>query len=209
MTDKKEASQDLSTEEKILEAAKQVFLRDGYHGARMDTIAKEADVNKALLHYYFRSKEKLFEAIFQQVKGGLLPKVAEIFKSNLPLFDKIRLFVENYIDLIIENPYVPLFMVNEINKDPEKFIQNLGVVEKIQSFMPYFIVQLQEEIEKGTIKPIHPLHLLMNTMSMCVFPFLAKPMLQRVAGMSDAQYLELMQERKKIIADFVIDAIKN
>ena len=90
-------------------------------------------------------------------------------------------------------------MVNEINKDPEKFIQNLGVVEKIQSFMPYFIVQLQEEIEKGTIKPIHPLHLLMNTMSMCVFPFLAKPMLQRVAGMSDAQYLELMQKRKKLL----------
>lgn len=208
MTDKKEASQDLSTEEKILEAAKQVFLRDGYHGARMDTIAKEADVNKALLHYYFRSKEKLFEAIFEQVKGGLLPKVAEIFKSDLPLFDKIRLFIDSYIDLIIANPYVPLFMVNEGNKDPEKFIKNIDVLERIQPFLPYFIVQLQDEIEKGNIKPIHPLHLLMNTMSMCVFPFLTKPMLQRIVGMSDAQFFEMMQERKKIITDFVIDAIR-
>jgi len=139
----------------------------------------------------------------------LLPRVSEIFKSDLPLFEKIRLFVESYIDLLIESPYVPLFMMNEINKDPEKFIQKIGVLEKVQSFLPYLIVQLQDEIEKGNIKPIHPLHLLMNTMSMCVFPFLAKPMLQRVSGMTDAQYMEMMQERKQIITDFIISAIRN
>ncbi|MBK7871811.1 MAG: TetR/AcrR family transcriptional regulator [Saprospiraceae bacterium] len=201
-------TKDLSTEEKILEAARRVFLRDGYHGARMEAIAKEAKVNKALLHYYFRSKEKLFDSIFQQIKGGLLPKVAEIFKADLPLFDKIRLFVESYIDLLLESPYVPLFMMNEVNKDPENFIQKMGIIEKLQSFLPYFIVQLQDEIEKGNIKPIHPMHLLMNTMSMCVFPFLAKPMLQRVSGMSDAQYMDMMRERKKIITEFVISSIK-
>ncbi|MDX1943385.1 MAG: TetR/AcrR family transcriptional regulator [Saprospiraceae bacterium] len=201
-------TKDLSTEEKILEAARRVFLRDGYHGARMEAIAKEANVNKALLHYYFRSKEKLFDSIFQQIKGGLLPKVAEIFKADLPLFDKIRLFVESYIDLLLESPYVPLFMMNEVNKDPENFIQKMGIIEKLQSFLPYFIVQLQDEIEKGNIKPIHPMHLLMNTMSMCVFPFLAKPMLQRVSGMSDAQYMDMMRERKKIITEFVISSIK-
>ncbi|HMO41575.1 MAG TPA: TetR/AcrR family transcriptional regulator [Saprospiraceae bacterium] len=199
---------DVSTEEKILAAAKQVFLRDGYHGARMETIAKEADVNKALLHYYFRSKDKLFEQIFQQLKGGLLPRVSEIFKSDIPLFDKIRLFVSDYIDLLLENPYVPLFLVNEINKNPEKFMQSAGIFEKVQSFMPYFIVQLQDEIEKGNIRPIHPMHLLMNTMSMCAFPFLGKPMLQRVVGMSDAQYMSMMQERKQIVADFIINSLK-
>lgn len=201
-------TKDLSTEEKILEAARRVFLRDGYHGARMEAIAKEAKVNKALLHYYFRSKEKLFDSIFQQIKGGLLPKVAQIFKADLPLFDKIRLFVESYIDLLLESPYVPLFMMNEVNKDPENFIQKMGIIEKLQSFLPYFIAQLQDEIEKGNIKPIHPMHLLMNTMSMCVFPFLAKPMLQRVSGMSDAQYMDMMRERKKIITEFVISSIK-
>ncbi len=200
---------DLSTEERILEAAKRVFIRDGYHGARMEDIAQEAGVkNKASLHYYFRTKDKLFEAIFDQLKGGLLPQMEGIFKANIPLFDKIRLFVERYIDLINENPYVPLFIINEINKDPEKFIQRVKVIEKVQGFLPYFIVQLQDEIEKGNIKPIHPLHLMMNTMSMCVFPFLAKPMLQRVGSMTDAQYMEMMQERKKIITDFVISAIK-
>lgn len=199
---------DLSTEEKILEAAKKVFLRDGYHGARMEDIAKEAAVNKALVHYYFRNKEKLFEAIFQELKGGLLPKVGEIFKSDMHLFDKIRLFVEGYIDLIIENPYVPLFLINEINKDPDKFIERVGVIEKVQSFLPYFVVQLQNEIEKGNVKSIHPMHLIMNIMSMCAFPFLAKPMLQRVSGMTDKQYMEMMQDRKKIVTDFVISAIK-
>jgi len=201
-------NKDLSTEEKILEAAKRVFLRDGYHGARMEAIAKEADVNKALLHYYFRSKDKLFDAIFQQLKGGLLPRVSEIFKSDLPLFEKIRHFVESYIDLIMENPFVPLFIVNELNKDPEKFIERVGVIEKMQSLLPYLIVQLQDEIEKGNIKPIHPMHLIMNIMSMCAFPFLAKPLMQRLSGMTDKQYLEMMQERKKIITDFVIAAIK-
>jgi AcrR family transcriptional regulator len=199
---------DVSTEEKILAAAKQVFLRDGYHGARMEAIAKEADVNKALLHYYFRSKDKLFEQIFQQLKGGLLPRVSEVFKSDLPLFDKIRLFVSDYIDLLLENPYVPLFLVNEINKNPEKFMQTSGVFEKVQSFIPYFIVQLQDEIEKGNIRPIHPMHLLMNTMSMCAFPFLAKPMLQKVIGMNDSQYMSMMQERKQIVTDFIISSLK-
>lgn len=183
-------------------------MRDGYHGARMEAIAKEADVNKALLHYYFRSKDKLFDAIFQQIKGGLLPRVSEIFKSDLPLFEKIRHFVESYIDLIMENPFVPLFIVNELNKDPEKFIERVGVVEKMQGLLPYLIVQLQEEIEKGNIKPIHPMHLIMNIMSMCAFPFLAKPLMQRLSGMTDKQYMEMMQERKKIITDFVISALK-
>lgn len=199
---------DLSTEEKILAAAKKVFLRDGLHGSRMQDIADEAGINKALLHYYFRNKEKLFESIFEELKGGLLPRVGEIFKADIPLFDKIRLFVESYIDLIAENPYVPLFIMNELNKDPDKFIERVRVIEKVQMFLPYFIVQLQNEIEEGNIKPIHPMHLIMNIMSMCVFPFLAKPMLQRVGGMTDAQYMELMQERKKIITDFVINAIK-
>ena len=202
-------TKDLSTEERILEAAKQVFLRDGYHAARMEDIAQIAGVkNKASLHYYFRTKDKLFEAIFQQLKGAMLPRVAEIFKSNLPLFEKIRLFVEGYIDLICENPYVPLFLINEVNKDPEKFIQTVGVIENVQSFMPYLIVQLQEEIDNGKVRPIHPMHLFMNVISMCAFPFLAKPLMQRAAGMSDAQYMGMMQDRKKIITEFVINSIK-
>lgn len=88
MTHENEVRKDLSTEEKILEAAKKVFFRDGLQGSRMEAISKEAGVTKALLHYYFRSKEKLFEVIFQKVKDGMLPRMAGLFTSNSSVFEK-------------------------------------------------------------------------------------------------------------------------
>jgi AcrR family transcriptional regulator len=198
----------LSTEEKILVAAKKVFLRDGFHGSRMDEIAREAGVNKALLHYYFRSKEKLFEVIFDEMKGNLLPRVMEIFSSDLPLFDKLQAFMESYIDMLSRNPYLPLFLINEVNKNPVRFIKRSGIVEKVHAFLPQFIEQLQSEVQQGNIKPAHPMHLIMNLMSMCIFPFLAKPMLREIGGLSDADFARLMQERKEEIVRFVLDALR-
>lgn len=208
MTIGQQEQQELSTEERILEAAKKVFMRDGLHGSRMETIAQEAGVTKASLHYYFRSKEKLFEVIFDQIKTNVLPRIAGVFSSDIDVFEKIKYFVESYIDLVIENPYLPLFIVNELNKNPEKFIETTQMVERIHLFLLKFVQQLLEEIEKGNIRPIHPLHLVINVMSMCVFPFLAKPMLQQVGGMNDEQYRVFLLERKKVVVDFVINAIK-
>ncbi len=208
MTEVNEAQKELSTEEKILAAAKKVFLRDGLHGSRMEAIAKEAGVTKALLHYYFRSKEKLFEVIFEEVKGGMLPRIAGVFNSDLSVFEKIERFVESYIDLVIENPYLPLFLVNEINKNPDKFFETTKIIERVHLFLPNFIQQLLEEIDKGNIKPINPIHIIINVMSMCIFPFLAKPILQKVSGMNEEQYRVLIIERKKVVVEFVINAIK-
>lgn len=199
---------DLTTEERILAAAKKIFVRDGYHGARMEDIAKEADVNKALLHYYFRSKDKLFEVIFQELKSGLLPMVSHIFESDTPVFDKIKQFIASYIDLLNANPYLPLFLLNEMNKDPEKFIQNFGIIEKVHQVLPKFVMQIQSEIEKGILKPISPIQLMMNIISMCIMPFVGKPMMQRVMQLDDLQYRVIMEQRKIEVAKFVIDAIK-
>jgi AcrR family transcriptional regulator len=203
-----EVQKGASNEQKILEAAKKVFLRDGLHGSRMETIAKEAGVTKALLHYYFRSKEKLFAVIFEEVKGGMLPRLESVFGSDLPVFEKIERFVESYIDLLIENPYIPLFLVNEVNKDPEKFFETTQIAARIQQFVPHFVQQILEEQEKGNLNSIHPFHLIINVMSLCIFPFLGKPMFQKVAGMTDEQYKLLLQERKKEVAAFVMRAIK-
>src|SRR4051795_1256053 len=112
---------DLSTEEKILNAAKKVFLTKGLEGARMQDIADEAGINKALLHYYFRSKDKLFETIFLQVANEFLPKVFAILQSEDSLFKKIELFCAAYIDQEIETPYVPIFIIREMNRDPKTF----------------------------------------------------------------------------------------
>ncbi len=114
-----------STEEKILAAAKKVFIAKGMAGARMQDIADEAGINKALLHYYFRSKEKLFEMIFMEAAQKLFPKINFIFESDVSLFEKIENFCEEYITIMSENPYLPLFVLNEISRDPEIFMKKI------------------------------------------------------------------------------------
>src|ERR1700759_4757996 len=116
---------DLSTEEKILSAAKKVFLTKGMDGARMQDIADEAGINKALLHYYFRSKDKLFEQIFLDVAGALLPRIFAILESDRGLFEKIESFCDEYISQLIETPYVPIFILNEIHRQPQTFLKKV------------------------------------------------------------------------------------
>jgi AcrR family transcriptional regulator len=121
--------QDGTTEEKILIGARKVFIAKGMAGARMQDIADEAGINKALLHYYFRSKEKLFEQIFKELSFQFLPRVNAIFESDRPLFEKIEMFCGEYISKMIENPFIPLFIVNEMNKQPDVFLKKCGEVK--------------------------------------------------------------------------------
>ena len=114
-----------STEQKIFDAAHEIFVQKGMDGAKMQEIADRAGINKALLHYYFRSKEKLFEMIFTSAAQKLFPKINFIFESDLPLFQKIEQFCHEYLEVMIENPYLPAFLINEINQDPERFIEKI------------------------------------------------------------------------------------
>ena len=197
---------DQSTEQKILAAAKAVFIEQGLAGARMQDIADRAGINKALLHYYFRSKDKLFEMIFQEAAMKFLPKVSVLFESDMPLFDKIRVFIDNYITMMMDNPFIPLFVLNEVHKSPEDFIMKIwgGRTPPVIEFAAH----VQREIEAGHIKPIKPVHLMLNMISMCVFPFVGRPVISGVFKLDSNQFMQLMEERKKIVADFVIDSIR-
>ncbi|MBL7741012.1 MAG: TetR/AcrR family transcriptional regulator [Chitinophagaceae bacterium] len=196
-----------TTEQVILEAAKKVFVVKGMAGARMQDIADEAGINKALLHYYFRNKEKLFEVIFMQAAAELFPKINKIFDADQPLFEKIESFCEEYIGVVMGSPYLPLFVINEINQDPEYFLKKVWS-GKSKPNPAKFLEQIEQEVKKGTIKRVNPLHLLMNLLSMTIFPFVAKPMFQKNLGISEAQFREAMEQRKKEIPKFIIDAIK-
>lgn len=198
---------DRPTGDKILEAAKKVFVQKGMAGARMQDIADEAGINKALLHYYFRSKEKLFEVIFTEAVQKLFPRINFIFESDMPLFEKIEAFCEQYLTVIMENPYLPLFVLNEISKEPEIFLKKVWGKQNLprpQKFME----QIEREVKNRKIKNINPLQLLMNLISMTVFPFVGKPMFQLTLRLSDLQYQAVMEQRKKEIPRFIIDAIK-
>lgn len=196
-----------STEEKILAAAKKVFVAKGMAGARMQDIADEAGINKALLHYYFRNKEKLFEVIFMDAAQKLFPKINSIFESDVPLFEKIENFCEEYITVMSENPYLPLFVLNEISKDSEIFLEKFWSKQEFPQPQK-FLEQVEKEVRKGTIKKISPLHLLINLISMSIFPFVGKPMIQFTMGLDELQFRNVMEQRKKEIPQFIINSIK-
>jgi TetR/AcrR family transcriptional regulator len=195
---------DSNTEQKILDAARNVFVRKGMYGARMQDIADEAGINKAMLHYYFKDKQQLFEQIFMEAASKLFPRINIIFSSDAPLFEKIEQFCEEYITIILENPYLPLFVLNEINQNPTYFMTKLGSKPRPQKFLE----QIAKEVKEGRIKDISPLQLLMNMISMAIFPFVAKPMFQLNLGIDELQFRMLMEQRKKAMAQFIIDSIK-
>lgn len=201
------AIKDKSTEERILNAAKQIFVVKGMAGARMQDIADQAGINKALLHYYFKNKEKLFETIFLEAAQKLFPRINEIFNSDQPLFEKIESFCDEYITMIMENPYLPLFVLNEINQDPEYFMKKVWS-GNAKPHPEKFLKQIEIEVKKGKIKNISPLHLLMNLISMTIFPFVGKPMFQKNMSLDELQFRSVMEQRKKEIPRFIIDAIK-
>jgi TetR/AcrR family transcriptional regulator len=198
---------DHTTEHLILDAAKKVFVQKGMAGARMQDIADEAGINKALLHYYFRNKEKLFEVIFMEAAEKLFPRINAIFEADQPLFEKIENFCVEYIAIVMENPFLPLFVLNEINQDPDYFLKKVWT-GKSKPNPVKLLEQIEKEVKKGTIKRVNPMHLLMNLISMTIFPFVAKPMFQKNLGMSESQFRMAMEERKREIPRFIIDSIR-
>lgn len=203
----KKKGKDEGAEERILAAAKKVFTTRGMAGARMQDIADEAGINKALVHYYFRDKEKLFETVFMEEAQKFFPKINSIFNSEEPLFQKIENFVTEYIDEMQENPYLPWFVMNEINRDPDKFLYKVWGNENLPK-PAKFLEQIEAEIKKGTIRRISPMHLLMNMISMTIFPFVGRPMFVRNLRLTDKQFVEIMEQRKTEIPKFIIEAIK-
>ena len=189
------SARDPGTEERILIAARTVFLHKGYYGARMQEIADEAGINKALLHYYFRSKDRLFEMIFMQAFARFVPVVENILGGPDPLPVKISSFVDHYIDLLRTNPYLPQFILNEITRDPDG-LSRLFLASGLnpESYMQQVIRSLGPGMDSGSDFR----HFMVNMLSMCIFPFVARPLLSRVMfGNDEAAYEHFLDERKK------------
>jgi AcrR family transcriptional regulator len=196
----------MTTEEKIFNAARIVFQKKGFAGARMQEIANEAGINKAMLHYCFKNKELLFKAIFMNAFSQLAPQINEIFNSQDAIFDKIRKFTHSYISFVMLNPYLPQFIIQEMNNNPEFVMSFLKNENRPNPTL--LITQIEKEIASGIIKPINPKHLLMNMISMTVFPFAAQMMIKGMLQISDTEFNAMMEERKTSIAEQIINSIK-
>lgn len=196
---------DKNTEQLILEAAKKVFIRKGYDGARMQEIADEADINKSLLHYYFRSKDKLFNAVFSQAFSDFLPRLGELLVSDKPLKHKIRIIIESYIDLLTANPHLPLFLMHELARNPDMIID---LIKKHGINPDKLIQQIAEGVKQKKIKKVDPHHLIVNMLSMCIFPFAARPMVEGLLFKKNKKmYEKFLSERKDHITNYIIKLI--
>ncbi len=197
----------INTEEKILNAAKEVFVSKGKDGTRMQEIADKAGINKSLLHYYYRNKEKLFGAVFQFAFKQFAPKIMSVFNDDGDLFVQIETFISRYIDMISKNPFIPMFILNEVNKKDTSFVIN--VIKTIGINPDQYRERIYSEIEKGTIREIDPNQLIINIIAMCLFPFIGRPIIQIIVFEdSNEDYEKFLKSRKKEVADFVINSIK-
>ncbi len=194
-----------NTEEKILNAAQTVFIQKGMDGARMQEIADEAHINKALLHYYFRTKEKLFGAIFKSVFSQILPNIMEMVHSNLPFEEKLAIFIEKYIGLLQKNPFLPTFILKEMNRDPDF----LATILKSSGVNPMEIFAMfKKEMDAGKIRRMDPRDLLINILSLSIFPIAAKPLMTIMFFENDKNaYHQFIENRKTTVKEFILNSI--
>jgi len=189
---------DFSTEEKIKNAARTVFHKKGFAAARTRDIAEEAGINLALLNYYFRSKEKLFNIVMLETFQSFFASISQVFNdTDSTLEGKIEKFASNYIDLLFQEPEIPLFIMSEVRNNPEELLHRIDLKSAV--FKSVFMEQYNEAIQSGKIQELHFMHFMMNFMGLIAFPFIAKPLLIELSGLNEVQFNTLVEKRKALI----------
>ena len=185
------------TEVLIKETAKKIFFTKGHINASTKEIALEAGVNRALIHYYFRSRDLLFNTVLVEAMQGFMGRISSILGSEMSLREKISTFLDAFIEEKIDYPYIETFLISEMMKDPGKVLKHhpnngTGIRTLLES-------QIQEEIAAGRVQPMSTEHFIVNLMSLCNYPLIAKPMLQTVFGYDEATYRNFLLDRKEIV----------
>jgi TetR/AcrR family transcriptional regulator len=187
------------TEDLIKETAKRLFFQKGHIHATTQEIADEAGVNRALIHYYFRSRDLLFEKVLHETLGAMRQKIDEIFSSEKSLYNKISHFIEIFIDQNIDYPYLETFLVTEMAKNPDTIRHMRPNDERKDDLKRKVEQQLADEINAGTVAPISIEHFMINLMALCNYPLIAKPMVQDFFHFDEAAYKKFLLERRNIV----------
>jgi len=197
---------DKQTEEKIFEAATDVFVYKGMDGARMQDIADHAGINKALLHYYFRTKDQLFNAVFEMIAKKIFKKFAPVLDGNLTLEEKIRFFFKEHISFLQANPRLPGFLLNEVNRNPDRIKKLLKNID-LENIWLTLYEQHKTELQEYNISQDKLPQLFISIASLSVFPFAAKGIIDGLLEKTGHNFDEFIEQRKEFAADFVIKAI--
>jgi AcrR family transcriptional regulator len=194
-----------TTEERILEAAKRVFHCKGFDGARMQEIADEAGVNKSLVHYYYRNKDNLFQAVFEDAFSSVVARLNEIFMSDMPFTTKIETFINYYVIFLSKNSYLPLFILNGLYEKPDQIKKML---EKNHLSPELLLERMRKQMKEELKLDIDPFHVYINILALSIFPVIARPIIQSIFGYSNEQLNQFYAERKTVVPEFILNALK-
>ncbi len=193
----------LSTEERIKEAAKVVFLEKGFDGTTTRDIAKEAGINSALMNYYFRSKEKLFQSIFDDVCTLMFKGMIGIFNQPISLRDKISALIDHEFQMMMTNPSMAIFIMNELHRNPERMCSTVNLAKQLPESM--FRQQVDEELASGTIAPIDAHHIMTMIIANIQFLFVSKPMTMLTQGMDEEAFNAFATRHISYVKEMICD----
>ena len=195
-------TKDISTEERIKAAARKVFHQKGFAGTRTRDIAEEAGINHAMLNYYFRSKEKLFEMVMMETMAQFFKGVNLMLNDeSTSLDEKIDLIVSNYVDLLLKEPELPTFILNEVRPNPQAFVEQNPIKEALTHSV--LTRQYAEAVARGEITEPNLMQAILNVIGLVIFPFIAKPILTSIINIPEEQYKALMLQRKTLIPQWL------
>ncbi len=200
---------DKSMEKEILIHAEKLFLKKGFALTSTTEISRESGCNQALVHYYFRTKEKLFEAVFQNKLIVFISSFLQIDQSNISFEEKLVGKIETHFDVLYQNQQLPFLIINELITNPERIAAiKIQVESNVQLIYSSFSRELEAEIEKGNIRPISALDLFLSILSLNINIFLLKPLLKDILSLDDEQFNRMAEERKKENVRTIIMSLK-
>lgn len=203
-------SAETENERLILEAAESEFLEKGFNGAKTTSIAQKAGVTHAMLHYYYRTKENLFDKVFREKSQMIAHSFEIILNDRLPFEDTVKNFVRAHFQFVKQNPRLVNFLYNEVlSNKANRDILHDSVFPTLTKIYTLVAKLVDEEIAKGTIKPIKPLDLILNIVSLNIFTFMAYPLMKDYApDYNDAMYEQLLREREESNVQFIWNALR-
>lgn len=191
-------TRDTGTEQLIKNTAKHLFFAEGKLHATTQEIADAAGVNRTLVNYYFRSRDALFDQVFNEAQEGLVKTLDEVIESNIPFKQKIENLISGFLKEAMKYPYREIFIITEMNRN-DVIDSKKARVEKVNAFL----AQIQSEMDKGTIKKMNPRHFTINLFSLMAYPLVTAPLNKILFGMNDDEYTSLLEERKKLIFETI------
>ncbi len=190
----------------ILETAIDHFQKNGYKATKMSAIARDCKMKKKDLLALHKSKAELFKDVFLELYGRIAPQLQDIMDANMPVFDKIRHFTNEYVRFVNDYRFLPMGLMQKLNSRTDfarEFIVNLRMPDPT-----IFYKQIEREIEKGRIHPINPKQLMINIFALSVFPNVASPLMKDFINAGNDEFERIKQEGRTQVANFVINSIR-